>query len=154
MRGCITELPGVWATIPTPAELGGCFTLKAEAPLIILGCVCSFISILEVQTSDKFLKLDAGQVVVTEDTRWGWRGEGTEEKGGEGRREEGRSALSLYFQIVGCRSSSRQSSELSPNPAPNFIAKDPKAREGKGFPRQQGMMMSRGILLQLGSVGK
>lgn len=144
MRGCITELPGVWATIPTPAELGGCFTLKAKVSLIILGCVCSFISILEVQTSDEFLKLDAGHVVVTEDTRWGWGREGTEEKGREGWAGEkrGQSALSLYFQIVGRRSSSRQSSELSPNPAPNFIAKDPKARAGKGFPRQQGMMIS------------
>lgn len=111
MRGCIRELPGVWATTPTPADLGGCLTLKAKVPPITSGCVCSLISILEVQTSDEFLKLDAGQVVVTEDTRWGWRGEGTgrERRGGVGRREDERSALSLYFHIVDHRSSSSQS---------------------------------------------
>lgn len=104
-------------------------------PIIILGCVCSFISILEVQTSDEFLKLDTGQVAVTEDTRWGWRGEGTgrEGRGWVGRREEGRSALPLYFQIVGHRPSKQaESSELSPNPAPNFKAKKPKAQRGEG----------------------
>lgn len=99
-RSCLGSGPP-----PPTAELGDCLT-QAKAPLIILGCVCSFISILEVQTSDEFLKLGAGQVAVTEDIGWGWRGEGREEKGGEGgRREEGRPALPLYFQIVAHRPS-------------------------------------------------
>lgn len=75
---------------------------------IILGCVCSFISILEVQTNDEFLKLDAEQVAVTEDIRWGWRGEGM---GREGRGGVGRRGYQLFPYIFKLWA---ESSELSP----------------------------------------
>ena len=67
---------------------------------------------LKYKHSAMFPKLDAGQVVVTEDTRWGRRGEGTrrERRGGEGRREEKRPALPLYFQTVGHRTSKQAES--------------------------------------------